>query len=670
MGKISTKVGVGIIFLCAILAGFLIFSCYSNLVSLYKIFPFKIPFISKKVKSVEKFTSEDDFKSFLSEAELTYEYGAMGGARMVVSEAQPFLRERISGIGKEVELERVSETTVQVPGIDEPDIVKTDGKEIYFSPGRVWPIWREPIFRPREPIFRPMEEKIWMPPPKSKTKIIKAFPPEDLSLESEIENTGDLLLIKDKNVLVIFSYNRIFGYDISNPKAPTKKWEAKIDSQSQIVTSRLYKGKIYLVTKRTINRYHPCPIKPLEVEGKEIKVRCGDIYHPVKPFPVDTTFIAMILDPLSGKIEKKIAFVGSLANSVVYMSENSLYITYTFPESFVKIFSKFIEEKGNDLFPDWLKEKIKKLESYDISQQAKMVEFQIIFEKYENSLDEDEKLRIQNELENRFSDFVEKHKREFEKTGIVKINLGNFEISATGEVPGFLLNQFSLDEYQRNLRIAVTIGERWFWGLGIQRESANDVYVLNENLEIIGKVQDLGLRERIYSVRFIQDKGYLVTFRQTDPFYVLDLSDPKNPQLKGELKIPGYSSYLHPISKDKILGIGKEGWKVKISLFDVSDPENPKEVSKYILDESWSDILNTHHAFLLDKKHQIFFLPGSKGGYVFSYEGDKLKLVKAVSQVSARRAIYINDYLYIISDSKITVLNENTWEKVKEFELL
>ncbi|PKP55212.1 MAG: hypothetical protein CVT89_09125, partial [Candidatus Altiarchaeales archaeon HGW-Altiarchaeales-2] len=96
---------------------------------------------------------------------------------------------------------------------------------------------------------------------------------------------------------------------------------------------------------------------------------------------------------------------------------------------------------------------------------------------------------------------------------------------------------------------------------------------------------------------------------------------------------------------------------MKISLFDVSDVKNPKESDKYLLDESWSDILNTHHAFLLDTKHEIFFLPGSKGGYVFSYKDDKLKLIKAVSEISARRAIYINDYLYIIGDDKIVVLN-------------
>ena len=135
------------------------------------------------------------------------------------------------------------------------------------------------------------------------------------------------------------------------------------------------------------------------------------------------------------------------------------------------------------------------------------------------------------------------------------------------------------------------------------------------------------------------------------------------------MKIRGNSSYLHPITKDKILGVGKQEPQVKISLFDVSDSQNPTEADKYILDEYWSDILNTQHAFLLDDRHKVFFMPGGKGGYIFSYENDKLKLVKAVSQVSALRAIYINDYLYIVGNDKITVLNENDWQKVNELDL-
>ena len=269
-----------------------------------------------------------------------------------------------------------------------------------------------------------------------------------------------------------------------------------------------------------------------------------------------------------------------------------------------------------------------------------------------------------DEMTNKMSDYTKKHKRDLTKTDIVKINIDDLKVETIGIVPGSLLNQFSLDEYEKNLRVAVTVGENFLWGARIETE--NDIYVLDKNLKVVGSAQGLGAGERIYSARFIGDKGYLVTFRQTDPFYVLDLSNPNNPQVKGELKIPGYSSYLDPIAENRILGIGKEGSEVKISLFDVSSPTNPQEVSKYILKEYWSDILNTHHAFLSDEKHKIFFLPGSNGGYVFSYENDSLKLQKAVSDMQAKRALFINDYLYIVGENKIVVLNETDWETVNE----
>ena len=616
--------------------------------------------------TLKTFSSVEDFKSYLAKAS-EVERGIGGEELLGLAAPRFFLpapEVSIYPFGAAKAPSRVSETNVQVPGIDEPDILKTDGKEIYFSPGRNWPIWREPVFIERG-------FKTTLPYKEPKTKLIRAFPIENLALDSEIEKSGDLLLAK--NILVIFSQDKILGYDVSDPKNPQKKWEMELESKSSILTSRLYNNKIYLILTNEIKRENPCPIKPLTLEGKEIEIKCSEIYYPDLPSPpdVDVTFLAMILDPLTGKIEKKISFVGSSSDSVVYMSKDALYITYFYTQSLTEFFLKFLKEKGKDLFPDEILQKIERITTYDLHERTKTLELQIILENYLNSLGDDERMKIENELENRFSDFYAKEKREFEKTGIVKIALKNFEIASHGNVPGYPLNQFSLDEYQGNLRIAVTVGERFFGGpFGIEeRKSANDVYVLDKDLRIIGKIEGLGLTERIYSVRFIEDKGYLVTFRQTDPFYVLDLSDPQNPKLKGELKIPGYSSYLHEITKDKILGIGKEGWKVKISLFDVSDPNNPREIDKYILDEGWSDVLSTHHAFLLDKDHQIFFLPGSRGGYIFSFKDNKLSLVKAVSQVSAKRAIYIEDYLYIVSDNKIVVLNEINWEKVKELEI-
>ncbi len=188
--------------------------------------------------------------------------------------------------------------------------------------------------------------------------------------------------------------------------------------------------------------------------------------------------------------------------------------------------------------------------------------------------------------------------------------------------------------------------------------------MLDENLDVVGRIQGFGLDERIYAVRFDGDVGFVVTFRQTDPFFVLDLSNPESPKIVGELKIPGFSSYLHRIDENTVLGIGREDGNVKLSLFDVSDLTNPKEISRYILQEYWSEVLTNHHAFLIDDQHGIFFLPAGQNGYIFTYEGG-LKLVKAVKE-NAVRAIYIDDYLYVIGPEKISVYDENSWEKVGE----
>ncbi|AGK61266.1 Secreted protein containing C-terminal beta-propeller domain distantly related to WD-40 repeats [Archaeoglobus sulfaticallidus PM70-1] len=521
--------------------------------------------------------------------------------------------------------ERYSTTNVQVAGIDEPDIVKTDGKNIYFS-SRFYP-------------FR------YMPYENLKTRVIAAFPPENLTELFKLEDSGELLLMN--GLLVVIGHDHISAYSTENGK---ELWKIKLESE--YVSARLYSGKIYLVTRSWIDSYQPCPIKPVTVEGKPYTVSCREIYHPVVPVYSDVVYNVMIINE-SGKIEKSTSFVGSISRSVVYMSSNAIYVTYHQTIDPADMMYSFLME-NKDLLPEKVIDRIKTLKEYNISKRAKYVEIQEILNEYKRMLSKDERLKFENEFWNRMEKYRDEHKRELEKTQIVKIST-DLEPLAVGEVPGDLLNQFSMDEYKGFLRVAVTLGD------------TNDLYVLDSNMNVVGYIMDFGEDERIFAVRFIADKGYVVTFRQTDPFFVMDLSNPYKPEIKGELKIPGFSSYLHPISDTIILGIGKEGSKVKISLFDVSDVESPKEIDRYILDEWWTDVLNNHHAFLLDKKHEIFFLPGGKGGYIFSYKDDKLKMERAVD-MQAVRAIYINDFLYVIGD-KIVVIDERTWKDVNELDL-
>ncbi|MCG2688211.1 beta-propeller domain-containing protein [Candidatus Parcubacteria bacterium] len=616
-----------------------------------------VPPVSADVK---KFVSEQDFKDYL-EKSAGFDMNGFGGDIMTLEQGAASDAFLAKGAG---EAERVSGTNVQVAGIDEPDIVKTDGKEIYFSK-EFYGWWGRPIpaisiEESREGISFDM-----MPEYQAKTALIKAFPPADLKVDSEIDKSGNLLL--NNKMLLVFSNREIFGFDVANPVSPTQKWNLKLDDNAWLITSRLKDNKVYLIVQTNINQISPCPIRIME--GTTIS--CQDIYHPVVPTAVDSTFTIMVLNPGSGQVENTVSFVGSSSNSVVYMSNQAVYLTYAYQADMVNFMLGFIKEKARDLYPSSVIAKLEKLAGYDISYQAKIMEMEVIVSNYQNSLDDDDRLKLENELENRLGSYMVDHLREIDRTGLVKIGLNDFRVLASGVIPGHPLNQFSLDEYDNHLRIAMTVGQRWWgWGFGGSSDSTvNDVYVLDANLKQVGSIQGLGLSERIYAARFVGSRGYLVTFRETDPFYVLDLSKPSKPLMAGELKIPGYSSYLEPIKDNLVLGIGKEDSQVKISLFDVSLASNPKEIAKYTLKEGWSEVLSNHHAFLLDPKHEIFFLPGGEGGYVFSYKNNGLEMKKAISETGVKRAIYLNDYLYIIGQDKIVVLNELDWTRVAELNL-
>lgn len=629
-------------------------------------------------EQIRAFASDKEFKDYLSKGSAIQGVGfgmGRGGFPEAVSDVA---MEKSAGTAFSNQLSlsapsRVSETNVQTLNIDEPDIVKTNGREIYFSRegyyrGGIMPM-RESVVSDNAGVSKEIAPGIMPPDYESQqaVKILEAFPLEKLEKIGEIKKNGTLLLEGD--VLAIFTYQGVYGYDVKNPAEPKEKWNISYKDGNQLVTARLYDGKIYLVTSNWINSVNPCPVEVYSVNGVTYPIRCENIYHPATVLPVNTAYTVSIVDPASGDVKEAKSFVGTSGSSAVYMSEKNIYVTYSYPGDVVRYTHNFFKE-NSDLVPQEIIDRLEKLQGYDISFAAKMTEMSMIINDYQQSLSNDERLKMENEMKNRGADFAKNHRRELERTGITKLDAKNLNIEANGSVPGNLLNQFSLDEFKGNLRVAVTIGQGFgSFGFGGRNETANDVYVLNENLDEAGSVKDLGLGERIYSVRFIGERGYVVTFKQIDPFFVLDLSDPKNPQQKGELKIPGFSSYLHPLDDNHILGVGTENNQVKLSLFDVSDPQDPRELSKYNLDEYWTEVSNNHRAFLLDKKHTVFFLPGSKGGYVFSYEDNQLKLAKAVSDVQVKRALYINDYLYILSEKGVTVLDEKNWEKVKELEL-
>ncbi|HEU4658100.1 MAG TPA: beta-propeller domain-containing protein [Capillimicrobium sp.] len=246
----------------------------------------------------------------------------------------------------------------------------------------------------------------------------------------------------------------------------------------------------------------------------------------------------------------------------------------------------------------------------------------------------------------------------------------------TGAVRGHLLNQFSLSEHDGVLRAATT-------DEGADGESESFVTTLRAQdgpLEQLGQVGGLGRGERIYAVRFIGDVGYVVTFRQTDPLYTVDLADPARPRVAGELKIPGYSAYLHPVGDGLLLGVGQDADEngrlrgSQLSLFDVSDPAAPRRLHQRALGTGTSDAEWDHHAFLWWPATKLAVLPvyqpsfqGAIGFRVDARAGiDEVGRVTHDGGFAPRRSVVVGDRLLTMSDAGVEVsaldtLAERAW---------
>lgn len=187
---------------------------------------------------------------------------------------------------------------------------------------------------------------------------------------------------------------------------------------------------------------------------------------------------------------------------------------------------------------------------------------------------------------------------------------------ASGSVKGYLLNQFAMSQHEGVLRVASTETPQWWPGAGADPGEGSTVTTLDAGtMAEVGRVGGLGKGERIYAVRFVGDRGYVVTFRQVDPLYVLDLAQPAQPRVTGELKIAGYSAYLHPLAGDMLLGVGQDAGAdgrttgTQLSLFDVSDPAKPARLAQHVVAGGYSAAEFDHHAFLYWPKTKLAVIP-------------------------------------------------------------
>jgi len=575
----------------------------------------------EKTGGLLKFRSYSEFKNFLRPSSTsTQQYssgkllGDFEGGVMAATSAKE--------TGESNYAARYSKTNVQVEGVDEPDIVKNDGKYIYTLSGNA-------------------------------IKIIEAYPAENMKVVGEIKYENNIIdydkpysmryiknifLNDDKLVVFLNSYNyiptssiRCLGlyycswdfeqnsevhvYDLTDKSRP--RLEQNISVKGEYYDARMIDNYVYFISQYNLN-YEELDLPVYVVNGVEKVIPTEDIYY----FNYDDKAYYMTLisslNIKNGEFSTKSYVTGYSAS--VYASEDNIYVTnneYMNNEEYQK---ELIKKAVIPIVPDFEKQKINEILNSNSYEYSKWKKIGIIVEEYYNSLSENEKVSFNQTLFDNLNTIKAELEKEREKTVINKFSIkdGKIEYQASGKVPGRILNQFSMDEHEGYFRIATSIGNNgwWGWRFGVQN-STNGVYVLDSSMNIIGKVEGLASGERIYSTRFLGDKLFMVTFRRIDPFFVVDLSNPKNPFVLGYLKIPGTSQYLHLYDKNHIIGIGNDADEegrikgVKISLFDVSDYSNPKETARYIIGDrrSSSPVFYDHKALLFDKESNLMVFP-------------------------------------------------------------
>lgn len=534
-----------------------------------------------------------------------------------------------------------SKTNVQVENVDEADIVKTDGKYIYYVVNNKLVIVdinkKDKISKIAEidfqnEKFKPKEIYI------NKQNLIILGNESSYSYANgtTVKETTDSIykkgIYKQKAVAKI--------YDLSDIEEPEE--ERTVEIEGNYVSSRMINDNIYFISNKTINSYN--------ITKSEIEDLDEDVYKPT------------YTDTLKSSSEKQIDF------DDIYYFENIDSLNYLTLAGFSLNTKKEANVQtflgaGEDV--------------YSSSENMYIVKTKSVY-------DADTQQNLGKD------------------TKILKFSLKNGEIKfkAEANIEGGINNQFSMDEENGYFRIATTIGNA-SWELD-DESSSNSLYILDENLKEVGRLDGIAKGEKIYSVRYVGNKAYVVTFKEMDPLFVIDLSDVTKPTILGELKIPGYSTYLHPYDENHIIGFGydtkmnssnngvvKNG--LKMSMFDVTDLNNPKEMFSIKIGNNTtsSELTNNHKALLFSKEKNIIAFPirtYENGKSVSKAQVYNIDLNKGFTlkgeidhtdsssnsysyQRTIERIIYSNDVYYTLSKKLIKATDMNTLKEITELEL-
>ncbi|PAV29227.1 hypothetical protein CIL05_12585 [Virgibacillus profundi] len=463
-----------------------------------------------------------------------------------------------------------SETNVQVAGIDEGDKVKSDGDFIYFA--READILIAATDKQDSKVVSKIEEKDFQPNELylhndyliSIGYTYRTIRPADIEKSTNENSNNEIAVLPIHRNLTT-----AYIYDISDKENPNKIREVTVEGN--LTASRKMNGHLYLIANE-----HP-PYQILE-ESDNPEIR---------PFIKDTAV--------------------SNEGGAVHFDD-----MYFFPDSEEANFLMLTSINLNDM------EKEAKVETYlGASNQMYMSKkhIYIAVNKYKTNK------RTSTDKESADTMIA---RPAAANTEIIqfKIDDGDISYNAKTTVNGTLINQFAMDEQGDTFRIATTKGDMW----SEDEPSTNNLYTFDANLNPLGAVEGLAEGERIYSVRFMENMAYMVTFKQVDPLFAIDLKDPKNPTVLGELKIPGFSDYLHPLDDNHLIGFGQNTKLVenehgpeplvqmdglKISLFDVTDPTNPKEKFSEIIGQghSYSELNHNHKAMYQHPTKNLFGFP-------------------------------------------------------------
>lgn len=574
------------------------------------------------VKPVRALQTEADLKKYFEQilAKNEVKYSGEGREESVTLESSNAVASDSAAGGS---AERASTTNNQVDGIEEGDIVITDGQVIYSI----------------------VDNSVVLTDAKN---------PEKMTVTSRIQlknNTTPTHLMRHNELLIVVysgyeernnrdgkSVTKVAFYDVRDVTKP--KLVREIGQDGYVAGVRKMNDVLYIVSNQTPNYWLlrediDVELRPAIYDGEASMALSLDRIHPL-PNSMEPNYLIVSAVHLRDVAKASVTTESYLGNSgEMYMSEQAIYMTAVnygwlpFLPAMERTTSNSVTSSSNT-----------------------------------------------------------------QETTIYKIAITgtNIEMAAEGKVKGTLLNQFSMDEHEGHFRIATTEGSSW----GANADSTNTLYILDGNLKEVGKVANLARGERIYSARFMGDKAYIVTFKQTDPLFVIDVANPKAPKVLGELKIPGFSNYLHPIGEHHLLGIGYDtsvemqpGAKepivltqgMKLSLFNVADLANPIEQDTVVIGGrgTYSDVQYNHKALFRHTENSYYGFPVTiyepKGEYDLAYKGTGAQVYKVTTEgielaanlvkpavkgeqyedweATIQRLLYMEDTLYTVSRKEI-----------------